>query len=108
EPEPVSWLWPGRFALGKLSLLVGDPGLGKSFLTLDAAARVSRGAPWPDAPGVPTTAGGVVLLSAEDAIADTIRPRLDAARADVSRIAALEAVRDPGRESARAFDLSHD
>jgi len=39
SPEPVQWLWPGRFALGKLSLIAGEPGLGKSFLTLDMAAR---------------------------------------------------------------------
>jgi len=59
---------------------------------------------------VATTPGGVVLLSAEDGIADTIRPRLDAAGADVNRIVALEAIRsvDNGRESARTFDLSCD
>ena len=111
KPEPVSWLWPGRIALGKLTLIAGDPGLGKSFLTLDMAARVSTGAAWPDAPGVATTPGGVVLLSAEDGVADTIRPRLDAAGADVARIVALEAIRsvgDNGRESVRAFDLSRD
>jgi putative DNA primase/helicase len=111
KPEPVAWLWPGRIALGKLTLIAGDPGLGKSFLTLDMAARVSRGWAWPDAPGVATTPGGVVLLSAEDGVADTIRPRLDAAGADVARIVALEAIRsvgDNGRESARTFDLSRD
>lgn len=111
KPEPVDWLWPGRIALGKLTLIAGDPGLGKSFLTLDLAARVSRGSAWPDAPGVVTTSGGVVLLSAEDGVADTIRPRLDAAGADVNRIVALEAIRsigDKGRESARTFDLSRD
>jgi len=111
RPEPVAWLWPGRFALGKLTLIAGDPGLGKSFLTLDMAARVSTGAPWPDRLAEHTAPGGVVLLSAEDAIADTIRPRLDAAGADVRRIAALEAVRavsDDGREAARSFDLSRD
>jgi len=78
---------------------------------LDMAARVSRGAAWPDAPSAPNTPGGVVLLSAEDGIADTIRPRLDAAGADVSRIVALEAVRSVGvngRESDRTFDLSQD
>lgn len=110
-PEAVAWLWPGRFALGKLTLIAGDPGLGKSFLTLDMAARVSRGFAWPDAPDVPQTPGGVVLLSAEDGIADTIRPRLDAAGADVTRIVALEAVRtkgDHGRASERMFDLSRD
>jgi len=111
RPEPVSWLWPGRIALGKLTLIAGDPGLGKSFLTLDMAARVSRGWAWPDATGVATTPGGVVLLSAEDGLPDTIRPRLDAAGADVARIVALEAIQsmgDNGRESARHFDLSRD
>ena len=47
-PAEVAWLWPGRIALGKVTLLAGDPGLGKSFVTLDIAARVSRGASWPD------------------------------------------------------------
>lgn len=111
KPEPVDWLWPGRIALGKLTLLAGDPGLGKSFLSLDIAARVSRGGVWPDAPGVGIEPGGVVLLSAEDGMADTIRPRLDAAGADVSRIFALEAIRTVGgngRESTRSFDLSRD
>ena len=41
--EALSWLWPGRIPLGKLTLLFGDPGLGKSFITMDLAARVSRG-----------------------------------------------------------------
>jgi len=47
-PEPINWLWPGRIARGKLTLLIGDPGHGKSYLTLDMAARVSTGAKWPD------------------------------------------------------------
>jgi hypothetical protein len=46
--SPIRWLWPGRVPLGGLTLLAGDPGVGKSLLTLDLAARVSRGAPWPD------------------------------------------------------------
>ncbi len=46
--EQLEWLWPGRIPLGKLTLLAGDPGLGKSFATLDIAARVSRGERWPD------------------------------------------------------------
>jgi hypothetical protein len=111
EPESVAWLWPGRFALGKLTLIAGDPGLGKSFLTLDMAARVSTGAGWPDRPHERTEPGGVVLLSAEDGIADTIRPRLDAAGADVSRIVALEAVRATGadgKETFRGFDMTRD
>jgi hypothetical protein len=91
-PERVAWLWPGRIAIGKLTALVGDPGLGKSTLALDLAARVSTGAPMPDdSPGV---AGGVVILSAEDGLADTIRPRLGAAGADLSRVVALTGARD--------------
>ena len=92
-PQRIEWLWPGRFALGKLTLLSGDPGLGKSFVTLDMAARISNGVPWPDSPTVPNPRGSVVLLSAEDDLADTIRPRLDAAGADVERITAIEGVR---------------
>src|SRR5205085_693544 len=44
----VDWMWPGRLALGKLAILEGDPGLGKSFLALDLCARLSTGQPWPD------------------------------------------------------------
>jgi len=90
EPEAVEWLWPGRVPLGKLSILEGDPGLGKSTVALDITARVSRGEPLPG--GGIFGPANVVLLSAEDGLADTIRPRLDAAAADVERIFALRAV----------------
>ncbi len=92
EPEEVEWLWPSRLALGKLVLVDGDPGLGKSAMTLDLAARVSAGKGFPD--GAKCEPAGVVLLSAEDGLADTIRPRLDAAGADTSRILALATVPD--------------
>jgi hypothetical protein len=92
EPEEVEWLWPSRLALGKLALVDGDPGLGKSAVTLDLTARVSVGKVFPD--GAESEPGGVVLLSAEDGLRDTIRPRLDAAGADVSRILALATVPD--------------
>ena len=111
QAEPVRWLWPERIAIGKVTLLVGDPGLGKSFITLDMAARVSTGTPWPDCPDKPNPAGGVVLLSAEDDLADTIRPRLDAAGADVSRIKAMEAVKVAeinGPERQSLFNLAED
>src|SRR5207249_2537482 len=90
-PKPLRWLWPGRIPLAKLTLLVGDPGLGKSLLTADAASRVTRGEAFPD--GALCESGSVIFLSAEDDPADTIRPRLDAAGADVSRVHVLEAVR---------------
>ncbi|HOJ20972.1 MAG TPA: AAA family ATPase [Armatimonadota bacterium] len=92
QPEAVMWLWPGWLPRGKLALLDGDPGLGKSLITLDLAARVSRGASMPDGAGGGEPAG-VVILTAEDDLSDTVRPRLDAAGADVSKIAALAAVR---------------
>jgi hypothetical protein len=91
QPETVEWLWRDRIPLRKLTVLDGDPGLGKSTLTLDLAARLSRGAPMPD--GTPGLFGGVVILTAEDGLADTIVPRLEAVGADRSRIVALEGVR---------------
>jgi len=92
-PVPVQWLWPKRIPLGKLTMLAGEPGLGKSFLTLDLAARVSTGAGWPCLDFSHDRPGGVVLLSAEDDVTDTIRPRLDVAGADCARIIALHGVR---------------
>jgi len=145
-PEPVRWLWPERVPLGKVSLVVGDPGCGKSLLALDMAARVTRGLPWPDAcatgaptchsPGAtgvppvgvtgqgpvpPATSprsaeggcalsgaplGCVVLLSAEDDLADTIRPRFDAAGGEAGRLVQLRAARRG--EGRRGFSLAGD
>ncbi len=83
-PQDLSWLWPGRIPLGKVTLIVGDPGLGKSYITLDIASRVSCGGFFSDGECAPR--GSVLLLSAEDDPADTIRPRLDAVGALVSEI----------------------
>lgn len=86
--EPVEWLWPGRLARRKITLLDGDPDLGKSTLTLDLAARLSTGSPMPD--GHPVDGpGSVLLISAEDGLADTVAPRLAAAGADQSRVHAV-------------------
>lgn len=91
KPTQLKWLWPDRLPLGKLCLLVGDPGLGKSMLTCDLAARISLGAAWPDEnPTNVRDAAGVFLAGAEDDPADTIRPRLDAAGADTNHIYTLE------------------
>ncbi len=91
EPEPVRWLWENVFPRGMVSLLCGDPGLGKSHLTLDLAARISVGAAMPN--GSPGVNGEVVLMSAEDAMAQTVVPRLVAAGADRSRIHHLDGQR---------------
>jgi RecA-family ATPase len=71
ESEQVAWLWRGWLALGKLSVLDGDPGFGKSAVVLEIAASVSTGRPFPDGADCEAGAGGVVILSAEDGLADT-------------------------------------
>lgn len=108
EPETVRWLWPGRIPLGKLTMLDGDPGVLKSAFSLDLSARISVGAPMPDG-ARPDLDGprGTVLLSAEDGLGDTIRPRLDAAGADATKVAALRMVWDEAAEDAR-FPTVHD
>ncbi|MFL5512897.1 MAG: AAA family ATPase, partial [Gemmatimonadales bacterium] len=85
----MSWLWPGRLPLGKLAVLEGDPGLGKSLVTLDLCARLSRGLPFPDGSAGPGPCCSLVL-NAEDGEADTIRPRLAALGADLARVFVLQ------------------
>ena len=104
--QSVHWLWPRRIARGKLGILAGEPGEGKSTVTLDLAARLTRpGGLMPD--GAPAPDGDVLLLSAEDGLRDTIRPRLDACGADVRRVHALTATRDlDGTE--RHLELARD
>lgn len=110
QPVPINWLWPGRIAMGKLTLIAGDPGLGKSLITSFFAAVVSKGYTWPlDGSLAPN--GSVVLLSAEDDPGDTIRPRLDAAGADCERIHILKAVQDfdaDGKPIQRMFSFKKD
>jgi putative DNA primase/helicase len=104
-PESVGWLWQGFIAIGRLTGLVGYPGLGKSQVGLDLAATVSTGR---DFPGGTSNgkAGDVIILSAEDDPADTIVPRLIAAGADRGRIHIVKAVKDGNGE--RPFNLSVD
>ena len=87
EPQFIKWLSQGRLAEGKTTILDGDPGQGKSTVSIEWAAKVTRGIPLPDGPKLPPR--GVVLMSAEDDPGDTIRPRADAAGADVSKILVL-------------------
>ncbi|GAC59016.1 hypothetical protein GOHSU_68_00080 [Gordonia hirsuta DSM 44140 = NBRC 16056] len=91
-PERVHWLWPGRLPAGKLVTLDGDPSLGKSTLALSFAATITTGGHWPDGTRCSSPAD-VVLLSGEDGLADTVRPRLDAAGADVQRVHAVQGIR---------------
>ncbi|MEQ8847991.1 AAA family ATPase [Botrimarina sp.] len=90
EVREVDWLWESRIAAGSVTLLVGQPGVGKSFVTCDLAACVSAGREFAD--GNPCRQGSVVLVSAEDDPAHTIRPRLEAHGAALEHIHLLSGV----------------
>src|SRR5215510_9339709 len=92
EPKDVDWLWPGRIPRAMLTLLVGDPENGKSYVTLDLAARVSTGRDWPDG-ATGSAPADVLILQAEDDPAVTLRPRLDQLGADAERVFTLHADR---------------
>jgi hypothetical protein len=95
QPKRIRWLWPGRIPLGKLVVLDGDPGLGKSTITLDLAARFTTASPFPDGYR-PDKARCVLLVSAEDGVEDTIIPRLQAAGADRKLVSILDHVANDG------------
>lgn len=106
-PEPIEWLWPSRVAIGKQTMVVGEPGLGKSQLTAFMAAAITTAGQWPCNEGQ-APLGSVIILSAEDDAADTIRPRLDAAGADVERVLIVSAVRSDDGKGRRTFNLQAD
>ena len=77
EPEETAWLWRPYYPLGEMTLIQGNPGVGKSQLSLDLAMRVATGLPMPQHADSRQPAN-VLLLPGEDHVAKTIRPRLDA------------------------------
>jgi hypothetical protein len=105
EMKAIEWLWPDRFAIGKLGLIAGLPDEGKGQIFCDMAARVTRGNVWPCGEGR-APLGNVIHMSAEDDPADTIVPRLTAAGADLSRIELMSMVQDKGKD--RMFSLITD
>jgi putative DNA primase/helicase len=101
----INWLWSNRLARGKLTLLSGPSEKVKSQISIDLAARLSRGTEWPDGDPVPLV-GSAIILSSEDAISDTIVPRLAAAGADLTKIHCLSFVKTNG--VSRTFSLQTD
>lgn len=92
QPLEMKWLWHGYIPFGGLTVIDGVPGIGKSTLTLDLAARVSTGREMPD--GSPGVEGHVLMLAIEDSLAMTVAPRAIAAGGNVDRITVLKEVQD--------------
>lgn len=91
-PEEVEWFWYPYIPMGKITMIDGDPGNGKSVLTVDLAARTTTAGIMPD--GTQGVQGGVVILALEDGLADTIVPRLRAAGGDTSKVMAIRGTPD--------------
>ena len=110
EAQETEWLWEGYIPQGAITIIDGDPGLGKSQLTVDLAARITRGDAMPPhtAPDSTYKPGGVLLLSCEDDASRTIKPRLDAAGADVTRVHLLAAIESSDGEEDRQIILPLD
>lgn len=102
--EPTDWLWKYYLAAGKLHILAGAPGSGKTTIAMRLAAIVSTGGKWPD--GTKSIPGSVLIWSGEDDPGDTIVPRLAAAGADRDRIYLVGSVSDV--DGNRAFDPAQD
>ena len=101
---PVAWLWRDWLARGKLHLLAGAPGQGKTTIALAFAATVTSGGRWPN--GASCKPGNVLIYSGEDDPADTLAPRLLASGADMSRCYFVKGTRIDGEE--QAFDPARD
>lgn len=86
KPRKLQWLWPRRLPLGTLVILGSDPESGKSTLAANVTATVTTGRPWPDGSTMDCPPGEVILLSAEDLVAEVTVPRLLAAGADLGRV----------------------
>lgn len=103
-PEPVQWLWNGWLAQGKLHILAGAPGQGKTTIALSFAATVTIGGRWPD--GTRSAAGKVLIWSGEDDPADTLLPRLLASGADRSLVYFISGTQVAGK--VEPFDPARD
>ena len=92
EIEQVEWLWEGYIPVGKLTILQGDSGKGKTMAMLNLIAAFTTGRDLLDPPGSPQIREpiNVIYQTAEDGLADTVKPRLVAAGADCSRVSVID------------------
>jgi hypothetical protein len=101
KPQPITWLWKNRIPTKRITLIEGDGGVAKSWLTMDVAAHVTTGRPFVDGSACPQ--GHVIIVSAEDDPAEVLVPRLIGQGADLTQVTALAGVRDENGEL--PFDL---
>ena len=105
EPQPINWLWEDYIAKGTFTLITGEPDLGKSQITLSLTAIVTTGGIWPLG-GKRCKEGDVILLSAEDSPEHTIRTRLEANGANLSKVHLLDGIRKSDSNSdCKLFNL---
>jgi putative DNA primase/helicase len=98
--EPIRWIWSNWLARGKLHLLAGAPGTGKTTIGISIAATITTGGRWPD--GSDAEQGNVLIWTGEDGIADTLLPRLLAAGGDPARVHFVSSMQEHGKP--RPFD----
>jgi len=94
EVTKVDWLWKNYLAIGKLTMVNGEPGSGKSLITLDTAARVTTGGDWCDGSSNPYGPSTVLILTEEEDAGDTIKPRFLAAGGDPDSLITLNVGKD--------------
>lgn len=104
KPESVSWLWEGWLAAGKIHILGGAPGTGKTSIALSLASIISQGGQWPD--GSNAVPGNILIWSGEDDLRDGLVPKLTAENADLSRISFIDSISLGNKK--RAFDPATD
>lgn len=90
QTREVNWLWYPYITYGKITVIEGDPGEGKTTLALTLAALLSRGQPLPCDEDIPYEPISIIYQTAEDGIDDTIKPRLEKANADCSKIRVID------------------
>lgn len=107
DPKPIEWFWPQRISCGSLTIITGMPGLSKSLLTIDIAARITTGGRWPDGTGS-APKGGVILFGTEDDPETVVVPRLIAADADRSLVRIVEGVEEGQKDWLGAISIDRD
>jgi hypothetical protein len=107
EPKKPSWLWRRRFLREEINVIAGHPGVGKSFITIEMAARVTKGREWPDGIGK-APEGNVVIMAAEDDYNYVIVPRLKAVNADLERVFFVKGKREEANTTMVKLDTDYE